>query len=601
MENQALTRYLSKGYILALTFIALLALTANQILIYSISTQKDYASIINISGRQRMLCQRIALLSHGLVTAPNSPAVVDKKAELIIAVNLMRASHLALLEGSKELNVALDVLVTANHIYFESPTLLDAQVRTFLSAATSLHMAETSSLSYDNIDLLTIESLAHSKLPKALNEVVTHFESQSHAQIKEIQTLENYILFATWFVLLLEVFLIFRPMVRSVVKSESLLKQALKEAQKANETKRVFLNNLSHEIRTPMNAIMSLAKLLKDESIGQKAQDFSQTIYLASSALSTLLNNIIDYANLSSGKIHLHKQHFKLGEMVEEIRQHWSQVAEKKGLDFKLEYNVNDCPPLLGDVLRIKQLLSYLIENAIKFSQAGEVRVTIGVETRTDSVLFSASIKDAGIGIPQEQHATILEGFTQVDGSLTRKFGGLGLGLSLSKQLVNCMGGSFHFDSIKDKGSCFEVKLPLALAPKTQPSEANTSLLLPPSVNYVLLVEDNIVNQKVAKHILDKMGAKVELASNGQEALLKVQNRAFDIILMDLQMPIMDGFTATLAIRALGEKFTDIPIIAVSANISSEIVHCISVGMNGFVDKPISIEKLYDEIIKHAK
>jgi len=372
------------------------------------------------------------------------------------------------------------------------------------------------------------------------------------------------------------------------------LKSARTAADRGRQLQAEFLANVSHEIRTPMNGVLGTADLLLDTVQDAEIREQVETIRESAIGQLELLNQILDQSKIDSGLLLLETTPFSMRRLVEQIEKSFLPAARRKGIWLRTKTE-GDVPALVqGDGLRIRQVLSNLVNNAIKFTPSGGVDVTVRVVITGSIATIEFIVADTGIGIPLHVQETIFEKFRQVDASTTRRYGGTGLGLSISRQLVRLMGGELTVDSELGRGSRFRFGLELTVARLAEPE--SPSPVPRGAVRKglsVLLVEDNLVNQRVAQVLLTKLGARVDVATNGKEAVAKMRSGEYDAILMDCHMPEMDGYSATMEIRQLDGLARTVPIIALTAGVSGEERRkAMQSGMDGFLAKPINREEL---------
>lgn len=372
--------------------------------------------------------------------------------------------------------------------------------------------------------------------------------------------------------------------------------RAAKEAAEAgNRAKSEFLANMSHEIRTPMNGVLGMAQLMLGDELSPAHREQVEIIRSSAEALLSLINDILDLSKIEAGQLTLHQEAFDPRETMRELEALLGTEAIKKGVALQTQIDPALPAQIQGDAFRLRQILINLLGNALKFTPKGHVELTARYLANPQRPMMSWQVQDSGIGMSEETIRRLFSPFTQADGSITRRFGGTGLGLSISRRLIEMMGGEIHVKSVEGAGSTFTVTLPCHSAqPTQQQSVAEGSADLAVGL-HVLLVEDNAVNQKVAKAMLGRMGCQVTVAENGRIALEILAENTFDAILMDCQMPEMDGFEATRQIRAgsAGPDAQRLPIIAMTANaMAGDREACLEAGMNDYLSKPVQADKL---------
>ncbi len=381
---------------------------------------------------------------------------------------------------------------------------------------------------------------------------------------------------------------------------------AKEKAEKATYAKAQFLSTMSHEIRTPMNAVIGVTHLLSEDNPREDQIQNINILKLSADNLMTLINDILDFSKIEAGRVDLESLDFNFRNLVKNIASGFEIKSREKGLDFIVDIDPKIPSYLIGDPTRISQVINNLCSNAVKFTDTGNVQIVVNyLEKANDKIKLQFEIKDTGVGIPENKQDEIFQSFSQADSNTTRLYGGTGLGLTISKKIIEIMGGSIHVKSDLEFGTTFSFELCLNISHKSM-SKVDFKTESYQNIDkirglHILLAEDNQMNILILKQFLKKWEITYEIASNGLVAVDKIQKGNFDMVLMDLQMPVMDGYKATQSIRNLpDEKYRKMPILAITASAYNDTrKRVLEAGMNDFITKPINPEDLYLKIEKY--
>ncbi|MDH3858597.1 MAG: ATP-binding protein [Gammaproteobacteria bacterium] len=751
MAKITAARHLRVRYIIGLGLLALVVTGSFLAKQHAISVQHNLSELVKLSGQQSGLANRIGYLSLVMITTNDDENYAHAKTQLQQNIDEMEAVHWMLLHGSSAKGIPLVSNEKLQSLYYNDSVGLNISIRSFLENARAIQSSPRDTPGIDSYEYSYLTNYGPKLLESLFAAAVDEYAKLGHDSIVQIQRLEQSIWLGTLFVLLLEALLIFKPLERRIRETIGKLQSTVNElestreqfaaarekAESASEAKSQFLATMTHELRTPMNGVLGMSELLSATKMSDKQQEYVQIILDSSESLLTIINDILDFSRLEAGKVGLEKIPFDLEQSAYDVMALLAPRCQNKPMQLILDYAPNLPRHFIGDPARIRQIFFNLIGNASKFTEQGYIQVSVSVEVDDGNTgNISIHVEDTGIGIAQEKAGRLFHSFTQADSSTTRKYGGTGLGLTITRELVTLMGGHIELDSAPGKGSVFTVFFPLELADEgdqiplpdealkhvmlfepnsiyceliidrlarinveasvvdnareiksrllvceehdvakqlvivsqealldknndwsefsdgslrnpiswivlgngiedseklktsTQHLQGYTTFMQKPFTNYqfyyalntsisqpeagtetraqvpddedatdftlsmvskgnILLVEDNIANQKFASFLLTKMGYNADIAEDGQEAIRLWREKNYQLILMDCLMPTMDGYQSTLKIRREEQPNARIPIIALTANASeTDRQKCRQSGMDEVLTKP---------------
>lgn len=382
-------------------------------------------------------------------------------------------------------------------------------------------------------------------------------------------------------------------------------KQALETSERANQMKDEFLTNISHELRTPMNGVLGAIELIDSNQLSDDNKESIRVARLSSRRMLSLVNGLLSYTEVNAENPLINRRSFSIPADLDGLIQHLKESRYSRDVGFDVRCNISETQKFIGDLEKIRTIILQITENALKFTQRGSVTIDIALADNdtlpANHRMLQIAVVDTGIGIKQEQQQEIFDAFHQAEGTFNRRYGGLGIGLSLAQRLVRLLDGEMTLESEHEKGSTFTINIPIEVVKEAEPSEPieNLTYLRPDDDPFILIAEDNEVNQKILAALCRKLGYKTIVAFNGEAAIAVAKQMKPALIFMDCQMPEVDGFEATEAIRALDSALKTIPIVAVTANASSaDQQRCYDVGMNDHITKPVTLKIIQDCLLR---
>ncbi|WP_051294964.1 response regulator [Maridesulfovibrio bastinii] len=462
---------------------------------------------------------------------------------------------------------------------------------------------EIKSRNINSINILTPDEI-HARMQEALNthKKFFHFKHQlANGEVRDVEVYSGRILFQGNDLLYSAV-----NDISERIKDKERLVTACEKAESANKSKSEFLANMSHEVRTPLNGAMGMLQLLEVTDIDEEQSEYIEAAYRSCKNLMTLLSELLDLSKIEAGKVEIVREEFSFANILRDVESNFSVVAKSKGLDLVLKIDQDIPEPLLGDPHRVRQVIFNIVGNALKFTKTGYVMVEVDsiskIENGNKRLLIT--ITDTGIGIADNMLDNVFEAFTQVENSYSRKIEGAGLGLQIVKRLVLLMGGNMSVCSELGTGTTFTISLTVGVSENlVEEDDRNSTALRVEGKSRILLVEDDPVNMKVIATMLRKSGHEVQTAPNGKTAVEILSRDKFDLVLMDIQMPEMDGVSATNIIRNSPrfQSVSHIPIIALTAYVmSGDKEKFVNAGMDDYISKPVDYETLINKVSKYS-
>ena len=587
-----------RRYALALGLVVALLGASHWAFVRSLDGGEEAAAVINVSGRQRMLSQRILFLSAEALAREGAEAPDPR---LVEAVDLFERSHRALARGG-ELGLSRAGAARRAPIYAAATegATLDAMTRSFVADARAVLAGPGPAR---EAAWTRMREVGPGPLLGRLDGAVHAFEAAARERTARARTISHATFALALAVLAIEAAAIFWPAQRLVgravdglKRSNAALAAARDDAERAARARERFLANMSHELRTPLAGVLGMLELLEDAPLDARAREHAQAARASAGHLLSLLGDVLDLSRIESGHLAIEAVPYDPEGVAAEAVAMLAQAAREKGLAPRLAPEGPLPARVTGDPTRLRQVLVNLLGNAIKFTEGGEVVLTLRHDPGRGGRL-GVEVRDTGIGIAPEARARLFGRFEQADASTTRRFGGTGLGLSICRQLVELMGGAIDVESAPGAGSVFrfEIAAPPAAVEDRAPAPDGAEHERPSF--RVLVADDNAVNRRVAEGFLRRLGHEVRCVSDGAAAVEAVAAGGVDLVLMDVQMPVLDGVAAARAIRALGGTSAAVPIVALTANAADgDRGTYLDAGMDGCLGKPMRQAELREAI-----
>ncbi len=605
---------LTSSYAVALSVIAVMFIGANILLDRAIDEQRKIPVAVELTGRQSMLCQRITWLADRY-TDRGEPLA---RQQLQAAITEMAVIADGLRTGNIDADTTFIMPPGVARVYAEQN--INNRLRTFLTharviSATEIVPGESAQERVINDNMAAMMAEAYGPLLTALNAVGAEYTRESDAQVERLQRAQRIALLVILFTLAAEGFFIFRPLVGKVsnyvdevLEHSRRASAARRTAQQASAAKSAFLSSMSHELRTPMTGIMGICDLLTSSPQPPEQAKMTRMLRQSAQILLDLLNDILDLAKIEAGRMSLESIDFDLGVLLADVRNLFDPGMAEKGLAFTIEGASDQGEVFRGDPKHIRQVLCNLVGNALKFTESGSVKVRYSRETVADGVIMlKFTVTDTGIGISEEGLTRLFRKFEQEEASTSRRYGGTGLGLAICKQLSEAMGGGIEVKSSKGLGSTFTVHMrvapgdPAAVTAAAVATPVQAGNELGGAVLSILVAEDNLTTQFIITRMLTLWSQAVVAVGDGKSAVHRAAQQKFDMILMDMQMPVMDGDEATRRIRVGGGASAGAPIIALTADgIVEHHQQYLDAGCDVVLTKPIVWTALAREIASLA-